>query len=477
MSRSFSLGANITAVVAVFALGYAGSILLGTLGNVRQEHEFDVLASDGVPGALDMREARFVFDDAIRNHNDAMMTGEAGGITKAAELAGQASEILQRSGTHYAALGVTHEELLAADELLKKFMADGKPLFAAVTEKGPSNPEVLRRIADFSKNIESAGLALAALDKQVASHLIDKLKELHNDSVKRRNLSLAVFVSSLIFGSIIAWWIASRKVVRPVLMMSNSLGVETEGIRNAVTQLRTTSESLAQGASHSAAALETSSAALEQIASVTASNADRAEQASGLSKQARVAADAGSAGVAELSQAMDAIRAAANNIAAILKTIDEIAFQTNILALNAAVEAARAGVAGAGFAVVADEVRALAQRCTEAARETAAKIEDSQNRSAKGAELTIRVESNLADIVGRVRELAGIIAEIAAASAEQRTGLAQVSSSVADLDKLTQQNASMAEETSASAVHLNQRTDSLSTMAESLNRIVLGGKR
>jgi methyl-accepting chemotaxis protein len=174
---------------------------------------------------------------------------------------------------------------------------------------------------------------------------------------------------------------------------------------------------------------------------------------------------------------MGAIRVASDNIAAILKTIDEIAFQTNILALNAAVEAARAGEAGAGFAVVADEVRALAQRSAAAARETAAKIEDAQKRSATGAELTGKVGVNLNEIVARVREVADIITEIAAASAEQRTGLGQVSRSVSDLDKLTQQNAAMAQETSASASELTRRTDTMRGVADSLDRLVRGGAK
>ncbi len=476
MSRSYSLGAKISLVVSVFIVGYAGSIFLGTMGNLRQEIEFELLAGTGVPGALDMREARFVFDAAVRNHNDGMLTGEETQVVKAAELAGQVSAILGRLGGHSAALGFENKAILDLDQHLKNFSDGGKTLFKAVVEKGPSNPEVQKQIADYNKIIESAVQALAGFDKQVADHLITKLNELHKDSVERRNLGLMVFVCSLVLGSIIAWLIASRKVVRPVLQLSNSLGGETEGIRDAVTRLRTMSESLAQGASHSAAALETSSAALEEISSVTASNADRAEQARGLSKKTRDAAESSAAGVLELRHAMDAIGTASQNIAAILKTIDEIAFQTNILALNAAVEAARAGEAGAGFAVVADEVRALAQRCTAAARETADKIEQSQGRSAKGAELTSRVEVNLSEIVARVRELSSVIDEIASASAEQRNGLSQVSSSVTDLDGLTQKNAGMAEETSASARDLDQRTDALTTLAESLNRIVLGGK-
>src|SRR3954451_11463268 len=124
-------------------------------------------------------------------------------------------------------------------------------------------------------------------------------------------------------------------------------------------------------------------------------NADRAMRANELTRQTRTAADAGTQNVEAMNHAMDAIKASSDGIAKIIKTIDEIAFQTNILALNAAVEAARAGEAGAGFAVVADEVRSLAQRSAAAAKETADKIEGAIVNSRKGSQCTAKVEESL----------------------------------------------------------------------------------
>jgi hypothetical protein len=475
MSRSFSLGLKIAAAISVFALGYAVSVTLGTIGDLRQEKKFDLLTNEAVPGALEAREARFVFDAAVQNHQNAMLTGDADMLASVKTSAARASELIKIAEGHHVALGTNLDAVRAAADGLSTFGDQASPVFAAVAAKGAADAEVRKRVAEFNGVVERTIKALAALETETVSGLTNDLKEMKKVSDQKRTLNLVVFGASLVVGGLMAFGIARYQVVRPVLKLSASLGEETDGVRAAAAQFAQASVSLANGASQSAAALETSSAALEEISSVTGANADRAEQARGLSGKARDAAEAGSVGMTELRDAMAAIRTASDNIAAILKTIDEIAFQTNILALNAAVEAARAGEAGAGFAVVADEVRALAQRCAAAARETAVKIEDAQKRSATGAELTSKVGTNLGDIVARVREVVEIITEIAAASVEQRTGLGQVSHSVSDLDKLTQQNAALAEQTSASANELTRRTDTMRGVADSLDRVVRGG--
>jgi methyl-accepting chemotaxis protein len=150
------------------------------------------------------------------------------------------------------------------------------------------------------------------------------------------------------------------------------------------------SQALASGSSQQAASLEESSAALEEMASTTRKNAENSASAQRIAEQMRGTAEAGAKDMEQLSSSMDDIKASSDEIAKIIKVIDEIAFQTNMLALNAAVEAARAGEAGMGFAVVADEVRNLAQRSAQAAKDTAGKIEESIRRSEAGVASTRR---------------------------------------------------------------------------------------
>src|SRR5208337_4115335 len=153
------------------------------------------------------------------------------------------------------------------------------------------------------------------------------------------------------------------------------------------------------------------------------------------------------------------IKTSSDKISKIVKASDAIAFQTNILALNAAVEAARAGEAGAGFAVVADEVRTLAPRCAQAAHETSDKISDSAAKSEQGVSISAKMASNLGAIVERIRKLDEMIAGIAQASREQSDGISQLNDTVAGMDRITQSNAALAQQSAASSDELKAQAE------------------
>ena len=213
------------------------------------------------------------------------------------------------------------------------------------------------------------------------------------------------------------------------------------------------------------------------MASMTKRNAENAQKANELAKQARSAADKGTADMQTMNAAMAAIKASSDDIAKIIKTIDEIAFQTNILALNAAVEAARAGEAGMGFAVVADEVRSLAQRSAQAAKETAAKIEGAITKTAQGVGVSNQVSETLNEIATKAREVDELVAEVASASREQTQGIAQVNTAVGQMDKVTQSNAANAEESAAAAEELNAQAALMKESVAELLQLVGGSKQ
>ena len=207
---------------------------------------------------------------------------------------------------------------------------------------------------------------------------------------------------------------------------------------------------------------------------MTRRSAEIARQAAALSTETRDAAVEGNQAMARMSAAITDIARSAEETAKIIKTIDEIAFQTNILALNAAVEAARAGEAGMGFAVVAEEVRCLAQRSATAAKETTEKIEDSIQKSAQGVTISAKVAASLQEIVGKARECDTIIAEIARATGEQSQGISQVLTSVTQMDQVTQTTAASAEESAAGAEELNAQAVSVDGITSQLQQLVTG---
>jgi methyl-accepting chemotaxis protein len=232
----------------------------------------------------------------------------------------------------------------------------------------------------------------------------------------------------------------------------------SESIATGSSEIATGNADLSQRTEEQAANLQQTAASMEQLSATVNNNAMTAVEAERLAGSASNIATQGGVAVGQVVQTMESITAASRKIADIIGVIDGIAFQTNILALNAAVEAARAGEQGRGFAVVAGEVRSLAQRSAEAAREIKSLITDSVEKVEAGSRQVDAAGSTMADIVGQVRRVNDLIGEINNATQEQKQGIGQVSNAVSQLDRVTQQNAALVEESAAAADSLSQQT-------------------
>jgi methyl-accepting chemotaxis protein len=302
----------------------------------------------------------------------------------------------------------------------------------------------------------------------------DKLGS-HIDSVAIRTSRIVLWTSigALVFGAAVGYVII-RTTNRALNAITDQIGAGADQTAAAAGQVASASQSLAEGSTQQAASLEETSASLEEISSMTKRNAESAGQAKNLANQTRQAAETGASSMTEMKEAMNAIKSSSANIAKIVKTIDEIAFQTNILALNAAVEAARAGEAGAGFAVVADEVRSLAQRSAQSAKETAERIEESVTRSDHGVRISSKVAESFEEIVTKARKVDELVAEIATASNEQTQGIGQVTTAVSQMDKVTQSNAAGAEESASASEELSSQAEMMREAVRGLKQLVGG---
>ncbi len=244
----------------------------------------------------------------------------------------------------------------------------------------------------------------------------------------------------------------------------------SDNIWRGATEISTGNNDLSSRTEEQAAALEETAASMEQLTATVKMNAEHARQASQLADAASLTAGKGGELVSDVVETMNGISASSQQIAEITTVINSIAFQTNILALNAAVEAARAGEQGRGFAVVAGEVRNLAQRSAQAAREIKSLIEDSVSRVDVGSTLVKSAGETMDEIVNAVTRVTDIMGEIASASDEQSRGIDQVGLAVAEMDRVTQQNASLVEESAAAAAALEEQASRL-TQAVAVFRI------
>ena len=229
-------------------------------------------------------------------------------------------------------------------------------------------------------------------------------------------------------------------------------------------QVASASQALAQGSTEQASAIQQITASIDEIADKTRQNAEQANSAAGLVMRAIGDVKQGNVQMQNMVSAMEDINKSSESISKIIKTIEDIAFQTNILALNAAVEAARAGEAGKGFAVVAEEVRSLAAKSAEAASETSALIEDSIDKVNAGSKIADQTARAMEEISKVVQESEHIINGIAESSNYQATAVAQIEQAISQVSQVVQTNSATAEESAAASQELSEQASTLKSL-------------
>ncbi len=292
-------------------------------------------------------------------------------------------------------------------------------------------------------------------------------------AMQTRTMIIITSIIVLIIGTFFAIMVATgiSKTINPIIHALRDGAAQVSSVSE---QVSASGQSLSSGANDQALSLEEVSSSLEEMASITRQNADNAKQANIITKEATDISNRGTQAMVGMSNAINKIKMSSEKTAKIIKTIDEIAMQTNLLSLNASVEAARAGEAGRGFAVVAEEVRNLAQRSAEAAKNTSKLIEEAQKSAKDGVESSGAVTKVLKQVTKSIEKVNQLITEVSFSIDEQSQGIEEINTAVAQIDKVTQQNATSAEESASAGKELLSQVQSLNDIIHQLVAIAKG---
>ena len=367
---------------------------------------------------------------------------------------------MQEAGAAGGEIAVAFEALGAANEKTIGLLLHGDAAQALQVKVEESNPA-----------FESLMSAIGAMQQQMSRQ---EEAEVAAADASGRNLQISIFalVGIAITGLIAFALLLVRRIGVALNQVLAELRVVSDGSAAAASQISASSRVLAQGASEQAASLEETSASSEEISSITSSNAENAQLAAERMKDAASQVADANARLELMVLFMNDINASSGKISKIIQVIEEVAFQTNILALNAAVEAARAGEAGMGFAVVADEVRNLAQRCSQAARDTASLIEGSIAKTKDGKSKLDEVAGTFRGITDSTRQVNALVDEVRAASNEQARGVKQISAALVQMQQVTQQTAASAEQGAAAGEELSSQTRAMKATVARLASLV-----
>jgi methyl-accepting chemotaxis protein/methyl-accepting chemotaxis protein-1 (serine sensor receptor) len=476
---SFTFGAKINAAFAALAALLAATVWLGfhTAGTL----------SDSLEYATGHTTRKLELISAMNSGRANMAAGQRGAIMFA---------YAKESGQSASARQLFRESA----ESFRKALAEVKPLLVTedgkrlVSDSDARLAQWLPAYSELEQLLDAGNLDGAAkvLLEKIKPHYValgedcSKLVEINNrliaDEVREAREQIVfnrwIMILLVTVGAVVTA-VALGIVRRANSALRQSATELLEGSRQvaaAAGQVASASQSLAQGTSEQAATLEETSSSTTEITAITRRNAENTRSVSGLMTEAAHLVGDANLNLGEMVQSMKEINTSSEKISKIIRVIDEIAFQTNILALNAAVEAARAGEAGMGFAVVADEVRNLAHRSAQAAKDTAALIEESIARSNEGNQKLQLVAGSIQQITGSATQVKVLVDEVDVGSQEQARGIEQIATAVTQMETVTQRSAASAEESAAASEELAAQAQALNDIVERMRKLV-GGNR
>ena len=348
----------------------------------------------------------------------------------------------------------------------------GTSISLAMANKNAAAQNNFNANQDVIKELEGIVGGLSEYNAKLADEISTQNKK---DAAAANVMLIAIGLAALgllvVLGTMI-----SNMITRPIKYAIDSLNMGTDEVSTASSQVAAASQQLAEGTSEQAAAIQETSSTLEETSSMVHQNRENTQQAATLARQANQYAHKSNSEMANMMRSMSELKSSSNEIAKIIKVIDEIAFQTNILSLNAAVEAARAGDAGKGFAVVAEEVRNLAQRSAQAAKDTAVIIESNISLSDSGVDIAHNVRISVESIEEQAKKVSELLDEISVATNEQAQGVDQINKAVSQMEVVLGTNARTAEEAAAASRTLEDQAVNVKEIVNTLVVLVDGAE-
>ncbi|MBI3992069.1 MAG: hypothetical protein HY342_02255, partial [Candidatus Lambdaproteobacteria bacterium] len=362
------------------------------------------------------------------------------------------------------------------DEFERAVLSDGQVRFRFDEDMNRATYQVL---IPYTVRPEEAESCLGCHEAQIGSVL--GAVGVTIDLTEQRNFGMRTFLAIsaigiviyIIFIVMLARFMKSSFTSRVKAVVDGLVETSNE-FSMAAQEIAMASQNLAQGTSRQVSRVEQAVHTVHDMAESTEQTAEHAKSTSEVAAAASRLVERGNSATTQMVSAIGEVKQSADKGAVIIRTIDEIAFQTNLLAINAAVEAARAGDAGRGFAVVSQEVRNLAQRSADAARETGQLLADSQQKALYGAEMAGEVERIFSEISNAIQKVSALAAEVAGAAAEQARGVENMQAAMADVDADTQGSAASAEETAATSEELDAQSKQLLVMVATLDGLIHG---
>jgi methyl-accepting chemotaxis protein len=466
-----NITAKIWLSVGVFILGYVLSTGLSQVQGSEARASLRTTSAALFPAAQRSQEAESAFQRMVKGFGDAVIMQDSGGLDRAADDGRQAVTALQAVA---AIPGLSPERSADAAKLaatVDRILGSARTTYGAVMG-GNMTPATQDQMRALAAQTDQAKASLAKTKEQLAGDLNKQLKALQESSASQSTLSLAVFLVTLLVAGAIVHLTIRRSITGPVVRVIGGVQDAAGEAGRAATQMAESGTQVSANAQEQAACIEETSAALEEISATTRQNADRAAEADSLMQAAHKTVERAAQAMNQLTSSMNLISKSSHQVAGVLKTIDDIAFHTNILALNAAVEAARAGEAGAGFSVVADEVRSLAHRAAEAARSSGSIIEQTVGDVAKGVDLVGHAQAAFQEVSATIASGTQLVSQIASSSGEQARGIASIGQAITQIESLTQRNVANAQQTAEGASAMASQVENTRKYLDELVAVV-----